>query len=163
MPDEKIDVERHAVRAILLTPDAEILLLRILSTEAVDPFWIAPGGGLEAGETGEEGLRRELWEELGLTNFVIGPLVWRRQHTFTWAGRRFLQHEQYHVVHVDRFTPIIIDEVEAKNIDEFRWWKAIDLEHAQERFTPLSLAAIVQRYVIHGPPSEPLPIEVLVD
>jgi ADP-ribose pyrophosphatase YjhB (NUDIX family) len=67
-------IERHAIRAILLTQELEILLLRIKPPEGGDWFWITPGGGLEAGETVEVGLRRELREELGLEDFVLGPL-----------------------------------------------------------------------------------------
>jgi ADP-ribose pyrophosphatase YjhB (NUDIX family) len=84
-------IEREAIRAILLTPANEALLLRIRLSDTTECFWIAPGGGLEPGETIEEGLKRELREELGLNEYVIGPLVWRRQHTFSWAGKRFCQ------------------------------------------------------------------------
>jgi 8-oxo-dGTP pyrophosphatase MutT (NUDIX family) len=159
----KADVERHAVRAILLTPDGEVLLLRIRPPNGGDPFWITPGGGLEEGETPERGLHRELMEEFGLTDFVIGPMVWRRQHTFDWAGTRICQHEQYHVVHVERFEPVITDQVEARTLDRFQWWRVQDLENAPERLTPLTLAAIVDRYNASGPPGEALTVEVIVD
>src|SRR5437762_3165032 len=102
-------IEREAIRAILLTPKSEVLLLRIRLPEATDFFWIAPGGGLEPGEAVEEGLKRELREELGLVEYLTGPLVWRRQHTFTWAGKRICQRERYYIIHVDRFEPQMSD------------------------------------------------------
>lgn len=81
-------VERQAVRVILLTPAHEILLMQIRPPHGGDMFWVPPGGGLEPGETIKEGAKREIQEELGLSDFTLGPLVWRRQHTFNWAGRR---------------------------------------------------------------------------
>jgi 8-oxo-dGTP pyrophosphatase MutT (NUDIX family) len=160
---DAVKIERRAVRAILMTPQREILLLRILPPDGSNPFWITPGGGLEDGESIEAGLRRELMEELGLTDFVIGPVVWLRQHTFNWAGRRFCQSEQYHIVHMDRFEPLITDETEAKTLDRFQWWQIQDLEHSRERLTPLSLSSIVNRYIAHGPPVEALPTEIVMD
>src|SRR5882724_8526198 len=81
--------ERNAVRAIILTPDERVLLLRI-RLPGVSPFWIAPGGGIEPGETAHQALRRELREELDLTDFEAGPVLWRRQHTFNWQGERLV-------------------------------------------------------------------------
>jgi 8-oxo-dGTP pyrophosphatase MutT (NUDIX family) len=156
-------IEREAIRAILLTPEDEVLLLRIRPPQDGDWFWITPGGGLEPGETIEAGLRRELKEELGLEHFMIGPLVWRRQHTFNWAERRICQREQYHVVHTTRFQPSMSDSIEAEVLDRFRWWPVVELERASERLTPRSLAQIVAQYLAQGPPHEPLEMEVLVD
>jgi 8-oxo-dGTP pyrophosphatase MutT (NUDIX family) len=156
-------IERQGIRAILLTPEHEVLLMRIRLPDVEKPFWIAPGGGLEPGETTEQGLRRELREELGLLQFEIGPLVWRRQHTFNWDGRRLCQREQYHVVHVPRFEPTMSDAVEARVLERFHWWPASELAHASERLTPLSLAQIVDRYIKEGAPRGPLELEVLVD
>jgi 8-oxo-dGTP pyrophosphatase MutT (NUDIX family) len=47
--------------------DGEILLLRRAGDSAFSGQWFLPGGGVEEGETPEEGARRELLEEAGLT------------------------------------------------------------------------------------------------
>jgi 8-oxo-dGTP pyrophosphatase MutT (NUDIX family) len=159
----KLMLRRRGVRAILLTSAQEVLLMRIRAPDSGEAFWIAPGGGLEVGESFEQALRRELEEELGLQAFEIGPLVWRRQHTFHWDGRRICQREHYHIVEVDRFEPRMSDRREAATLDRFRWWRASELAHATERLTPLTLADIVARYLALGPPSDPPEWEVLVD
>jgi 8-oxo-dGTP pyrophosphatase MutT (NUDIX family) len=154
---------RYAIRAILLTPENEILLLRIRHPDTGELYWITPGGGLEPEETIEEGLRRELREELGLDRFVVGPLVWQRQHTFNWAGKRVCQNEQYYIVLANRFEPEMSDTSESKILDRFHWWPLDELPQSSERLTPLSLVEIVTRYLAHGAPQEPLEIEILVD
>jgi 8-oxo-dGTP pyrophosphatase MutT (NUDIX family) len=155
-------VHRQAVRALILTPDHQVLLCRIHAPGDDQSFWIAPGGGLEPGETQDEGLRRELLEELGLTEFEAGPVVWRRHHTFDWGDRRLSQKEEFRVVHVDRFDPVMTDEV-AEVLECFRWWPIDELATSTERFTPLSLADILRRYLRDGAPSTPPDEEVLVD
>ena len=154
---------REAIRAILITPTAEVLLMRIRPPDRDECFWIAPGGGMEPGETVESCLKRELEEELGLLQFAFGPLVWRRQHTFNWDGQRVRQSERYYIVQTDRFEPKMSDAIEARALQQFRWWPASELANAEERLTPLALAAIVERYLKCGPPNEPLEVEVLDD
>ncbi len=156
-------IEREAIRAFLLTPEQEVLLLRIRPPGGAAAFWIAPGGGLEPGETVERGLRRELKEELGLEHFSMGPLLWRREHTFNWAEKRYCQREQFYVVHIARFEPHMSDALEMQVLDSFRWWRVGELAHATERLTPLSLAQILARYLTQGPPLELPEVEVLVD
>ncbi|RPJ79350.1 MAG: NUDIX domain-containing protein, partial [Acidobacteria bacterium] len=134
-------VERDAIRAVILTPEREVLLMRVLQEQG-DSFWITPGGGMESGETMVDCLRRELREELGLQEFTVGPLVWRRQHTFTWNGRRIRQRERYHVIEIEKFAPRISDPIESKTIVCFRWWSEHELAATRERLTPLSLAEI---------------------
>ena len=67
-PDlEKLRVlERHAARAIVTREDRILLLY----TERYDDFSF-PGGGIDAGESPETGLRRELHEETGASDIDI--------------------------------------------------------------------------------------------
>ncbi len=158
-----VDIHRDAVRALILTPSRELLLLRIQLPEVAEPFWIAPGGGLEPGEHAEDGLRRELCEEVGLVDFETGPLVWRRQHTFTFKGQRICQREEYFVVHAARFQPSMSDVLEREVVREFRWWPVSALAQASERLSPLALARIMETFLAEGPPRVTPELEVLVD
>lgn len=162
-PPAKPLIERRAVRALLLTPEREVLLIRVRPPEGLAPFWIAPGGGLMDGESEEDGLRRELVEELGLTGFKVGALLWRRYHTFDWLDRRISQREVYRAVHVERFDPVMSDADEAQWVGRMHWWPIGDLRGAGERLTPLALADILDRYLHEGPPAGVLEEEVLVD
>jgi 8-oxo-dGTP pyrophosphatase MutT (NUDIX family) len=157
-------LKRQAVRAVLLTPQSEVLLLRI--HEPGDNryfFWITPGGGIEPGESSEEGLHRELQEELGLEDFVLGPLVWRRQHTFNWGDLRMCQYEEFHIAHVERFEPRMSDAVEAKILDRFCWWPLDELTKINEPLVPTSLVEIVKHYLADGAPRETLALDEVID
>lgn len=68
--------ERRAVRALILTPERETLLFRLRPPGEARCFWIAPGGGLDQGETIEDGLKRELREEPG----------WSSSGSVRWSG-----------------------------------------------------------------------------
>jgi hypothetical protein len=55
------------------------------------------------------------------------------------------------------------DPIESKTIDCFRWWSAQELAATRECLAPLSLAAIVAKYIREGATRESLELEVLVD
>lgn len=155
-------IHRNAVRAILLTPAAEILLMRI-RLEDRPPFWITPGGGREGDEDSRTTLVRELSEEVGLQTMEVGPRLWLRRHTFSVGPKRYCQTEEFYAVHVDRFDPVISDAVEARVLDSFRWWALTDLRTLSESVAPASLVEIVETYLRDGPPTGPLTIEVTED
>ena len=65
-------VERHAAKGVVLNDDLQLLLLR--SRHGDYKF---PGGGIEADETLQHALVRELAEECGVTGVRIGEVLMR--------------------------------------------------------------------------------------
>jgi len=69
---------------VLIGPDGALLLSTRPQGKPYAGYWEFPGGKIEAGETVEEALRRELQEELGIT--IEGAEVWRvTEHDYPHA------------------------------------------------------------------------------
>jgi 8-oxo-dGTP diphosphatase len=153
---------RQAVRAVLLTPDASILLVRFEFPTAT--VWALPGGGLDPGEDHLTALHRELHEEVGIVDADIGPHVWTREHVIPfidgqWDGQR----DQYHHVPVpQRFEPtpaMSWEELRDERLHELRWWTIDEITAATEagtRFAPGRLAELVRDIAENGSPTGPV-------
>lgn len=136
-------VLRKAARAILLTPEREVLLMRIPAGRRRSILDYArrryrgqrkPGARFQT-EEGRDWIRR----------CRSGPVLWRRQHTFNFRNKRCCQSEQYLVVHASRFHPQINDAEEAMVLDR------------------ISLVETVHDDLREGAPIELPDVEVLID
>ena len=58
---------------VLIRPDGDFLLTSRPPGKVYEGYWEFPGGKLEAGETVEHALRRELQEEIGITIGAVHP------------------------------------------------------------------------------------------
>lgn len=121
---------------------------RILLINGRDPFrrsgdwWEIPGGGIDPGEDTAEAVRRELWEEAGITDARIGPCVWTQTVRFDFAGLHFDQDEWIHVARCDGTTtrPGGLEALEALAFGEQRWWHPDELLGERPRTIPYRLA-----------------------
>ena len=156
---------RPAVRGLVIDGNDHVLMVRLVYPHGA--FWVLPGGGIEEGEDVLDALRRELREETGLTEPVIGGHVWNRLHEFRlvdtagveWHGQR----ESVFLVRTERFdiTPSMsTEELHAENLHEHRWWSLDELAgySGDDVFAPRDIHVHVRAVVEHGVPVVPFEI-----
>ena len=146
--------EREAVRALVVDSSGRTLLLR-WPRPGGPPWWIAPGGGVEPGETDEQTLRRELHEELGLALADPGPCIWTREFTFPWHNGWWHQRERYYVVRAEESELTGGEDTHAAT-----WWSADEIAASDELFAPARLAELLIDLGINGPRAGPIDVGI---
>jgi 8-oxo-dGTP diphosphatase len=105
------------VAAGLIMRGDEVLICQRRSDQPMALQWEFPGGKIEAGESPEEALARELDEELGI-RATVGPRVAHIRHNYRHGGAVDLQ---FFVVHEFAL------ELENRIFTQFLWVKLEDL------------------------------------
>jgi ADP-ribose pyrophosphatase YjhB (NUDIX family) len=133
---------RRVARAIIVDAQRRILLFRAELPDR-DPWWFAPGGALEQGETYAAALVREVMEETGIGVDIggPGPPVWIRDSMFTWMAQPERHLERFFLVRVathdvDTST---YETCESHAIRTYRWWSLDEILLSPERFSPVNL------------------------
>lgn len=153
---------RRAARAIVLDPESRLLLFRGDLGDR-PPWWFAPGGRIEEGESATQALRRELAEEIGLDvgESDLGAPVWLREAPFIWRGQPEWHVEEFFVVRVPGDFAVdtsgFTDE-ERLFVPEHRWWRLGEIAHSAESFAPRDLGARVEALLRDGLPAVALEV-----
>lgn len=105
------------VAAALIIRDGQLLIGQRRPDQIMALKWEFPGGKIEAGESAQQALARELEEELGI-QAVIGPAVIRIRHNYRHGGAVDLQ-----FFAVREFT----GEIQNQIFNEVRWVRLGDL------------------------------------
>lgn len=153
---------REAVRAVVLDPVDRVLLVRFEFPDA-GTRWALPGGGLEPGESHHDALRRELAEEAGLDDIVIGPHIWTRLHIIPFINGRYDgQREQVYLARCAAFEPrpqLTWEQLHSEYVFEVSWHR-IDELAAIGHLAPASLPHRLAELLRDGPPIEPVDVGV---
>lgn len=153
--------ERLTARVLLFDATGRILLMkgRLSSSPGREGEWFTIGGGVETGETLAQAAAREITEESGITDFTLGPVVWRRDHALLDGERKpLLLREHYLVANCPGAEPSRDgwDAVEKSLIDDIRWWSLADLARTGEPVHPPGMAARLPALVAGRYPSSPI-------
>lgn len=153
---------REAVRGLLIDPEQRVLLVRFEFPTATR--WALPGGGLEPGETHVQALRRELEEEVGLTDPTIGPQIWHRLHIVPFLNGEFDgQRERIHLVPCPAFDPaprLTWEQMRAEFVHELRWWTLDEIAASDVHFVPKELSSLLVTLLCYGPPAESIDVSI---
>jgi 8-oxo-dGTP diphosphatase len=120
-------VEKHllaeiAQKAIITNSQNQVLLTKDLN----DPLWELPGGRLNVDESPEEGLEREILEEVGLEIKVIAPFL-------TGLRKNFEGNIRFMVVYLcELINPDQKIHLQENEIGEYKWvgkkdWKDLSI------------------------------------
>lgn len=154
---------RHAARAILIDEAGRTLLFRArVPGRAGRYIWITPGGGIDEGEEETACVRREVFEETGLSECEVGPCVWLRDHTFRWGEGMLRQVEAYYVVLAPSFEVSIDghEELERSFLTGYRWFTLAELEAHEETLVPADFAALLSPLLAGDYPPAPITVGI---
>ena len=154
---------REAVRALVVDGGERLLLVRFEFPTGTR--WALPGGGVDPDETDHDALRRELLEEIGLHDAVIGAHIWNRLHIVPFIdGRYDGQREKIFEVRVPSgFEPrpqFSWEQLNAEYRFEMHWWTQAEMAAADVVFVPARLPALFARLLRDGAPASPEDVEV---
>lgn len=149
-----VDPVRWSIRVLLIDEVGRTLLAQFGDDSTGQRWWVPPGGGIEAGEDDLACARRELLEEVGRDDLVIGPCIGRRGGTFPIKRRWFTQHERWYLSRCQHFEvdPAIVDGMRQEGIRQMRWWSAEEIRAAQIRTGPRNLADLLCQIEEGRPP-----------
>jgi len=142
--------QRRTARVILLSPANEVFLIRFAVSRAGAEFafWATPGGEIDEGEAQLAAAQRELYEELGLTLELDGP-VHATTAEFELDGAPVVGTDVFFVARCARDAPCLqpFTEVERAAMRGARWWALPDLDATHEHIFPDGLSALVRKHV----------------
>ncbi len=152
---EKVHVKyRPTARVLLVNDQNEIFLIKThFDPElGLEPRWLTPGGGIDAGETALEAAVRELGEETGLaiTQSDLGEVFLEISGRWDWSDG--IHYQTYtDTIFLLKTSDFVLDNSdwtadEHRDVLEWRWWNLSDLQATGESVGPHGLAEQLSKH-----------------
>jgi 8-oxo-dGTP pyrophosphatase MutT (NUDIX family) len=153
--------ERLTARVVLLDPDGRVLLMkgRLPGRPDGPAFWYTVGGGVEDGETLMQAAARELVEETGLTDAVLGETVWRDEVVLRDIDHEKRLFQQFYVVaRTAGGAPSSAGWMahEHQLTDDIRWWTLAELRLTDDTVYPVGFTELLSDLLAGHVAPEPL-------
>lgn len=138
---------RNVARAILINDKHQCFLFKLKLPWISGAVSMAAGGGMEAGESPQKALIRELYEETGLTNVDVGNLLWECRFSFQYNNEIRPIYERYYLVKTQDFKPSFegMAQYEIDSLVEFRWWSLTELQTTTDYVSPKQLPTLLSQ------------------
>lgn len=151
---------RKSARAIVLNKQHQIFLFRYTFDFFAEKqsIWITPGGGLEEGESFEDALAREMYEELGIKLTKPAPFVFYRTPVYELkTGETVRSEERFYLVYCEdtSFSYNGWSESETKRMTAGKWWSVEEIKRSGEKFFAEDIIGILERLSQGDVPREP--------
>ena len=146
---------RKAVRGLILDAKKRVLLIQMKSDPTksdqkhLTSFWLTPGGKIEADESLETGLLREIKEEVGFSNVQIKEYLLDEERTAHWGNYPCRLYNRYFFVYSEE-TEVSRDfliDYEKELIIGYKWWSLDELLETDEIIYPKWLSQKLEAYL----------------
>ncbi len=163
-------IKQNAARVVLLDAEKKIFLMKASDPldPTIEPWWQIPGGGIDAGEDSKTAAARELYEEAGFSDIIMGPCIWTQYVEFTFGGINFKSNDFIHVATCSavggsekdgmEWSPTKLEALEAAAFEEAKWWSLDELLENTEPVLPTRLREFLPTIAAGDYPSEPIDI-----
>lgn len=147
--------ERPTARVLLFDASDRILLMkgRLPSQPDAPGAWFTIGGGIEPGESLYEAAAREVLEETGFTDAVLGEIAWCGEVTLLDRKQRPVLFKDTFIVgrcHGGDVCREGWQALEQEFVDDIRWWTLDELERTDESVWPRDLAQRLRPLIKDG-------------
>lgn len=146
---------RYVARVVVINDHGQTFLLRGRDSKLPNrpPFWFTPGGKIDAGETSAQAAARELCEEIGLiaTPETLGDIIGTEDSEYHFEGTAYRQHGVFYAYRSNdaALNADMWSDIEARTIDQGKWWGLTELMTTKETIYPRHLATMLESALVH--------------